>query len=303
MSLLDRCMWLLILVKILVNASACWMLNRNRSDCWIIMETSLQFPTPYHEQAAETAYTFFHSQAVVDTVLVVNSCARGQAVAESDLDMAVLVLPETPEVEIARLEALWRRESKNLAGVQKFRSTSKNAYLHLNLITGQYSPQIWDEGGGPDSFEIDIGNQIAYAAPLHEVGAHYRRLQAQWLRYYAEDLRQQRLAMVRTACAYDLDQVIFFVRRELYFQAFDRLYKAFQEFLQALFITRRVYPLAYNKWIRYQVAEWLGLPDLYQALPAVISVRDLESDELLSKVKILEDLLETWTKGPASQWM
>jgi hypothetical protein len=51
------------------------------------------------------------------------------------------------------------------------------------------------------------------------------------------------------------------------------------------------------------VAEWLGLPDLYQALPAVISVRDLESDELLSKVKILEDLLETWTKGPASQWM
>ena len=45
--------------------------------------------------------------------------------------------------------------------------------------------------------------------------------------------------MVRTACVYDLEHALFFVRRGLYFQAFDRLYKSFQEFLQALFIARR----------------------------------------------------------------
>jgi hypothetical protein len=100
--------------------------------------------------------------------------------------------------------------------------------------------------------------------------------------------------MVRAACAYDLDHVPFFMRRELYFQAFDRLYKGFQEFLQALFIARRVYPLAYNKWIRMQVAEWLGLPDLYRALPGVISLGNIESGELVEKASLLRGLLERW---------
>jgi len=54
----------------------------------------------------------------------------------------------------------------------------------------------------------------------------------------------------------------FLLNRGLYFHAFDRLYKAFQEFLQALFVARRIYPLAYNKWIREQVADWLALPDV-----------------------------------------
>src|SRR5207253_3099325 len=51
-----------------------------------------------------------------------------------------------------------------------------------------------------------------------------------------------RLAMVREACARDLEAIPFLLNRGLYFQAFDRLYKAFQEFLQALFVARRIYP-------------------------------------------------------------
>ena len=108
-------------------------------------------------------------------------------------------------------------------------------------------------------------------------------------------MRRQRLEMARAACIYDLGHVPFFVRRELYFQAFDRLYKGFQEFLQALFIARRVYPLAYNKWIRMQVAEWLGLPELYRALPGVISVSNIESSELVDKSATLQSLLEVWS--------
>lgn len=261
----------------------------------------LKFPTPTHEQAAEAAYTFFISQPAVDTVLVVNSCARGQAIPESDLDMAVLVLPEMEDVEVARLEALWKRETETDKTLQTYRALGKNAYLHLDVIKGQYQPLIWDEGGGPDSFEIEIGNQIAYAAPLHTTGPYYRQLQSQWLPYYSEDLRQQRLAMVRAACAYDLEQIAFFVRRELYFQAFDRLYKGFQEFLQALFIDQRVYPLAYNKWIQMQVAEWLGNPALYQALPAVLSVHNLASDALVHKASLLKNLLDQWVTASSSK--
>ena len=61
----------------------------------------------------------------------------------------------------------------------------------------------------------------------------------------------------------NLERVKAGVARSLYFHAFDKLYHAFQEFLQALFIARRVYPIAYDKWIREQVVGWLRLPDLY----------------------------------------
>src|SRR5215467_13349629 len=83
--------------------------------------------------------------------------------------------------------------------------------------------------------------------------------------------------------------------RSLYFQAFDRLYKAFQEFLQALFVARRTYPLAYNKWIREQVADWLALPELYEELPPILSVRKIEGAELAQNADALRGLLERWT--------
>ena len=91
-----------------------------------------------------------------------------------------------------------------------------------------------------------------HAAPLHETGAYFRQLQSQWLPYYAEDLRRSRLAMVREACARDLDAIPcgMWAGNRVFSCTFDRLYKAFQEFLQALFVARRTYPLCYNKWIR-----------------------------------------------------
>lgn len=257
--------------------------------------SSLKFPTALHEQAAETAYRFFQPQAAVDTVLVVNSCARGQAMPESDLDMAVLVRPETAEEEVTRLEGLWRQELSANDVLHRYQESGKHAHVHLDLVRGEYFPETWDDGGGPDGFELGIGNQLAYAAPMHSAGPCYLQLQAEWLPYYGADMRRQRLEMVRSACAYDLEHVSFFIQRGLHFQAFDRLYKSFQEFLQALFIARRVYPLAYNKWIRMQVEEWLGLPELYRVLPGLISVRNMESSELVDKASDLNDLLERWT--------
>jgi hypothetical protein len=73
------------------------------------------------------------------------------------------------------------------------------------------------------------------------------------------------------------------------------LYHAFQEFLQALFIAHRTYPIAYDKWIREQVEDILGLPELYRELPALFEYRRFESDELLEKAKRLERLLAEYT--------
>ena len=107
--------------------------------------------------------------------------------------------------------------------------------------------------------------------------------------------RLSRLAMVREACARDLEAIAFYLNRGLCFQAFDRLYKAFQEFLQALFVARRTYPLCYNKWIQEQVIEWLSLPELYKELLPILSVRKIESAEVGEKAEALRTLLERWT--------
>src|SRR5262245_9269708 len=170
--------------------------------------------------------------------------------------------------------------------------TGRFTQVHLDVFDGRMVPTVWDDGGGPDSFEVEIGNRIAYAAPLHEAGRYFRELRSQWLPYYGEELRLSRLTMVRKECARDLEAIPFYLNRGLYFQAFDRLYKAFQEFLQALFVARRTYPLAYNKWIREQVADWLALPELYEELSPILSVRNIERRELGDKADALRTLLE-----------
>jgi len=190
---------------------------------------------------------------------------------------------------------MWQEFIATQPLIHRFRSTGRFTQVHLDVFDGRMVPTVWDDGGGPDYFEVEIGNRLAYASPLHEAGAYYRQLQSQWLPYYGEDLRLSRLLMVREACARDLEAIHFYLNRGLYFQAFDRLYKAFQEFLQALFVARRTYPLAYNKWIHEQVADWLGLPKLYEELPLILSVRNIESPELGEKAGALRTLLERWT--------
>ena len=254
-----------------------------------------KFPTELHREVAELAGDFFSAHAQVDTILVVNSCARGRAVTGSDLDLAVLIMPTEASQEVQSLTTLWQEFIATQPLIHRFRSTSRFTQVHLDVFDGRMVPTVWDDGGGPDYFEVEIGNRLAYAAPLHEAGAYFRQLQSQWLPYYGEDLRLSRLVMVREACARDLEAIPFYLNRGLYFQAFDRLYKAFQEFLQALFVARRTYPLAYNKWIHEQVADWLGLLKLYEELPPILSVRNIGSPELGEKADALRTLLERWT--------
>jgi len=63
------------------------------------------FPTKLHQDAAGLITDFFLSNSNVDTILMVNSCARGTAVPESDLDLAVLIKPNTSANEIEILNS------------------------------------------------------------------------------------------------------------------------------------------------------------------------------------------------------
>lgn len=101
--------------------------------------------------------------------------------------------------------------------------------------------------------------------------------------------------MSRIACEYDLDNIPFLVKRELYFQAFDTLCKVFQKYLQTLFIANKTYPIAYNKWIKEQIIKWLNMPDLYPQLSPILSISNIESNEIIDKAKLLRELLNDLT--------
>jgi len=249
------------------------------------------FPTIFHRDTAELVRDYFLAIPNVDTVLVVNSCARGQAVPESDLDFAILVNPDTAPAEIKSIETGWQFYSDRQPTISKYKRSNQFAHLHLDIIDGNYTPAILEIGVASDFFEIEIGNQICYSAPMDNAGVYFQELQRKWLPYYDEELRLQRFAMTRSACEYDLDHIPFFIERGLYFQAFDILYKAFQEYLQTLFIAHKTYPIAYNKWIREQVVKWLNKPNLYPKLSPILSVSNIESSEINDKATMLRELL------------
>ena len=250
------------------------------------------FPTDAHQQIADETAAFFIAQPEVDTVLVVNSCARGVATADSDVDMAVLMSQTVTPLLIAQLESkwnLWRSDQKIFTN---FQHSGRFCGLHLDIIDGRYAPEIWDDGGGPDGFELEIGNHIAYSALLTSAGPHFMQLQKNWLPYYKNSLRQSRYKMAYEACLYDLEHVPFYAERGLLFQAFDRLYKAHQEFLQALFIGKKVYPLAYNKWIEWQLAHLLKLHNLTEQLARTITVQKFDAEHLTTAAEWLKTLLK-----------
>jgi hypothetical protein len=253
--------------------------------------SSLKFPTKLHLDAAETANEYFLNISTVDTVLIVNSCARGHAVAESDLDLAILVAPGTSDNEMKKMLAAWQSYSANAPAILKFRQSSPFAHIHLDIVDGKYIPGIIDAGEPIDYFEVEIGNQIYYSAPMGTAGLYFQELKQRWLPYYDDDLRLKRLSAVKNACNYDLDHIPFLIKRELYFHAFHILIEAFRKYLQAIFMSNKIYPIAYNKWIKEQIVKWLNKPGLYQELLPILSITNIESNESNEKAIMLRELL------------
>lgn len=255
---------------------------------------AIVFPTELHRQVTVVVKDFFLQQQHIDTILLVNSLARGKATPESDIDIAVLVTQTTDKTALLELENIWQHFLNTASILHQYKNSNKFAQIHLDIMEGVFEPAIWEDGGSVDFFEVEIGNRILYSTPLTDLGEHFKKLQSMWLPYYDTALQAQRLTLAKDACLYDIEHVPFFIKRGLYFQAFDRLYVAFQKFLQALFIKHKTYPIAYNKWIKEQIVEILNLPELYKELPKIISVNDIESNEVIDKANIINKLLSQY---------
>lgn len=253
-----------------------------------------KFPTQEHQRAADVITDYFVSNYNIDAVLLVNSCARGKATRDSCLDIVILVELDRGKSELKELEAGWQEFERSNPAVQSLYKAGKYSVVHPDFIHGVFTPQEQDEAAGPDDFEVQIGNFLKYSVPLWEGSGYLTQLKSQWLPYYSDELRQKRLERVRWFCLNNLHHIPLYIERGLYFQSFDRLYNAYQEFLQALFIARRTYPIAYNKWIHEQVVDVLGLPELYEQLTHLFEIQAFESTELSDKAGEVEDLLDQY---------
>jgi hypothetical protein len=262
------------------------------------MNLQASYPTLQHAKAAEAITHFFTSNFDIDAVVLVNSCARGKATRDSCLDMNLLVKPDSLKTQIKALEAGWEKFDATDPDIQALKSTGKYSVVHLDFLDGVFTPSEQDEAAGPDWFEVAVGNFFAYSVPLWQGSDYMSQLRSQWLPYYKDELRSQRLNKVRWFCLNNLHHIPLYIERELYFQSFDRLYNAYQEFLQALFIARRTYPIAYNKWIREQIEEILGEPALYQQLTHLFEINHFESAEIVDKAREVEELLNHLAPSP-----
>jgi hypothetical protein len=249
-----------------------------------------RYPTAEHARAADAIVSYFSTSPGVETILLTNSCARGTATRDSCLDIAILAPADAPGREA--LAPAWARFQAADPCVAALRAVGRFSVVHLDVIDGAFRPDPRDLDSGADWFEVELGNYLVYARPLWQPGDHYAHLRARWLPYYGDDLRAERLAAVRSSCLHHLDHIPPYVERGLFFQSFDRLYIAFALFLQGLFIARRTYPIAYNKWIRQQIIDILGMPDLYPELPRLFEIERFESTELVAKARALRALLE-----------
>ena len=191
------------------------------------MSKQFAFPTPTHQQTAETIVDFFSDRAQAQAVVLVNSCARGTATPESDLDIAILVDPGLSSDSRQSLEREWLEYHESHPIFTQLKQLGRFSGVHLDLFDGCWTAERWDEGGEPDSFEIEIGNRVAYAVPIWERSSAFAELRAAWLPYYRDALQRERLQMVRESCQLNIAHLQFYVNRGEYFQAFDRLNHAF----------------------------------------------------------------------------
>jgi len=253
------------------------------------MNTKPAYPSLEHDQAARVVVDFFSGKPI-DAVILTCSCARGKASRDSCLDISILLSPEDFTTRRDALERQWDQFYESEEVFQHLHRVGKYSHVDLDFTEGHFQPQDWGWTGGPDNFELEIGNILVYSVPLLEKTDRFQKLKDRWLPYYSDQLRQERLAQARKYCLNNLDHIPLYVERHLYFQAFQRLYHVLQEFLQALFISRRTYPIAYDKWIREQIEEILNMPELYWHFVSLLEIAHFESHEIALKARQLEYL-------------
>lgn len=249
------------------------------------------YPTIQHENASKRIIEIFSKEKSVKSILLTCSCARGKASKDSCLDICIIVKTK------ANIKKIENKFKKTYVKDRAFIELSKvGKYSHIDLEVTDGKIKLTERGwtSGPDEYELAVGNIFFYSVVLFDRNDYFKRLQKKYIPYYDKNLRKKRLEEVKKFMFNNLDHIPLYVERGLYFQAFRRLYDATREFLQAIFIKNKIYPIAYDKWIKEQLVEILDKSELYQEFVTLYEIKKLESRELIEKADKLRNLIKEY---------
>ena len=249
------------------------------------------YPTIQHEKAANRMVEIFSKDKCVMSMLLTCSCARGKASKDSCLDLCILAKNKDDIKKIKRkFNKIYNQDKifKDLSRVGKY------SHIDLDITDGKITLAERGWTSGPDEYELLVGNIFVYSVILFDRDNYFKNLREKYFPYSPEKLRNKKFEKAKKYLHNNLDHVFIYVKRELYFQAFKRLYDATREFLQAIFIKNKKYPIAYDKWIKEQLVEILHKPKLYREFVTLYEIKKLESNELIKKANKLKKLAKKY---------
>lgn len=253
----------------------------------------LQLPTESHKKVVSLVKENLEKRDEVMALVIYGSVARNKGSYNSDLDFAFFCKDGVDGEKIEEeMNELVKNEvhSKNPEDVGLFFGID----IHFHKGEVEAPDRHWTDG--PDRYETEIGNIFVYSTLVFEKNGFFTNLREKFVPYYDENLRKERLKEVLNYCRNNIWHIEPYVKRGLYFQAFKRLIDATREFMQALFMSRKIYPIAYDKWVKEQFIEILQEPDLYKEFVKLYEVHNLESDELINKGNRLLVLVDQYIK-------
>src|SRR5512133_1498765 len=181
--------------------------NRFISEARKNMKIKIEYPTTMHERAAEQVTAFFSKNENVQAVLLTCSCARGKATIDSCLDIAILFSTELCLEHRTEISDSWNKEYSENNFYKDFLNVGKYSHIDLEFIDGNFNEGYHGWTSGPDAFELEIGNFVAYSKPLLKRDDYFDKLRSAWLPYYDDSMRQRRLNMVKERCLNNLHQI------------------------------------------------------------------------------------------------
>ena len=262
------------------------------------------FPSSKHERILNKMVNYFKLDARIFAIILHGSLARGQADVSSCIDLGIFVYQDHMEdfftsKEIRKRAADYGKMGGKLwvsSGIQELPEIVKFGNISVDILFRNENIRRYKDQVGicNDNFDVTIGNLFVNCVPLFEQDDTYKLLKKQYLPFYSEEIRKERLEGTRKEFNYRIDKAKWLAERGLLFNSLTTLHVSFTIFLQNLFIKKRVYPIYYTKWIKYQVVDILNEPELYEKLVQVFTIERLSESVLKRNANLMYNLMEEY---------
>ena len=253
------------------------------------------YPTPEHRRIVEGLTALLSSHRQVWAVVVEGSLGWGGATAASDVDVVAFVEPGAlASVRSEDWQARYRGLGAEVSPVVGLRFGRLRA--DVDLTDGQLAPS----GGLPrlDDYELAVGNLVAYAAVVYERDGRFGRWAAQYLPYFEEGWRRERMRLVWLDLGHNLRTVREMADRGLLLHGLERLLYAARYVVHYLFLQERKHALDWLKHLEWQAEHVLGLPALPGELGRVLALPELSAATLCRGAGELETLAARYLRPP-----